>query len=145
MCRVLERVVGGPATAGAAARIDRGEARDAGAAASAADMPCKDGDGAMTKPDETLTTELEAAAFRRLLEHLRSRTDVQNIDLMNLAGFCRNCLSNWYQEAAAERGVALTKDAAREIVYGMPYKEWQAKYQKEVSAEAAAAFEKSRH
>jgi hypothetical protein len=70
---------------------------------------------------------------------------VQNIDLMNLAGFCRNCLSNWYQEAAAERGVTLTKDAAREIVYGMPYKEWQAKHQKEASAEAAAAFEKSKH
>jgi hypothetical protein len=99
----------------------------------------------MTKLDKDLTTELEAAAFRRLVEHFRNRTDVQNIDLMNLAGFCRNCLSNWYQEAAAERGVTLTKDAAREIVYGMPYKEWQAKHQKEASAEAAAAFEKSKH
>ena len=99
----------------------------------------------MTKLDKDLTTELEAAAFRRLVEHFRDRTDVQNIDLMNLAGFCRNCLSNWYQEAAAERGVTLTKDAAREIVYGMPYKEWQAKHQKEASAEAAAAFEKSKH
>ena len=89
--------------------------------------------------------DFEAAAFRRLVRHLRERTDVQNIDLMNLAGFCRNCLSNWYQEAAAERGVTLTKDAAREIVYGMPYKEWQAKHQKEASAEAAAAFEKSKH
>ena len=89
-------------------------------------------------------TELEAAAFRRLVQHLRDRTDVQNIDLMNLAGFCRNCLSNWYQEAAAERGVTLTKDAAREIVYGMPYKEWQAKHQKAASAEAVAAFEKSK-
>ena len=98
----------------------------------------------MTKLDKDLTTELEAAAFRRLVEHFRNRTDVQNIDLMNLAGFCRNCLSNWYQEAAAERGVTLTKDAAREIVYGMPYKEWQAKHQKEASAEAAA-FEKSKH
>ena len=105
----------------------------------------KDGDEPMTKLDKDLTTELEAAAFRRLVEHFRNRTDVQNIDLMNLAGFCRNCLSNWYQEAAAERGVTLTKDAAREIVYGMPYKEWQAKHQKEASAEAAAAFEKSKH
>jgi hypothetical protein len=105
----------------------------------------KHGDRPMAKPDKDLATELEAAAFRRLLEHFRNRTDVQNIDLMNLAGFCRNCLSNWYQEAAAERGLALTKDAAREIVYGMPYKEWQAKYQKEASPEAAAAFEKSKH
>jgi hypothetical protein len=103
-----------------------------------------EGDARMTKLDKDLTTELEAAAFRRLVEHLRKRTDVQNIDLMNLAGFCRNCLSNWYQEAAAESGVDLTKDAARQIVYGMPYKEWQAKYQKEASAEAMAAFEKSK-
>jgi hypothetical protein len=99
----------------------------------------------MTKLDRSLTTELEAAAFRRLLDHLRQRTDVQNIDLMNLAGFCRNCLSNWYQEAAAERGVELTKDAAREIVYGMPYREWQARYQKQAGADAVAAFEKSKH
>jgi hypothetical protein len=98
----------------------------------------------MSKPDPTLTTELEAAAFRRLVEHLRQRTDVQNIDLMNLAGFCRNCLSNWYQEAAAARGTELSKDAAREIVYGMPYKDWQAKYQKEASADALAAFDKSK-
>jgi hypothetical protein len=98
----------------------------------------------MTKLDQDLTTELEAAAFRRLAEHLRQRADVQNIDLMNLAGFCRNCLSNWYQEAAAERGVDLSKEAAREIVYGMPYKEWQARHQKEASAESLAAFEKSK-
>lgn len=90
--------------------------------------------------DDKTRTELEAAAFRRLLEHLRGRTDVQNIDLMNLAGFCRNCLSNWYQEAATAQGVALDKMAAREIVYGMPYPEWQAKYQKEASAEQKAAF-----
>ncbi|MFZ1102444.1 MAG: DUF1244 domain-containing protein, partial [Hyphomicrobiaceae bacterium] len=89
-------------------------------------------------------TELEAAAFRRLLEHFRNRAEVQNIDLMNLAGFCRNCLSNWYQEAAAERGVDLTKDAAREIVYGMPYKEWQARHQQEASTESLAAFERSK-
>jgi hypothetical protein len=80
--------------------------------------------------DERTCTELEAAAFRRLVEHLRERTDVQNIDLMNLAGFCRNCLSKWYRAAAQERGVELSDPAAREIVYGMPYDEWKAKYQK---------------
>ena len=87
----------------------------------------------MTIIDRATSTELEAAAFRHLLEHLRQRTDVQNIDLMNLAGFCRNCLSNWYQEAAAERGIALSKDESREIVYGMPYKEWQSRYQSDAS------------
>ncbi|PCC70868.1 hypothetical protein SAMN02745121_02666 [Nannocystis exedens] len=76
------------------------------------------------------TEQLEAAAFRSLMAHLRERTDVQNIDLMNLAGFCRNCLSRWYQEAAAERSIPLTQDEAREIVYGMPYSEWKAKHQK---------------
>jgi predicted N-formylglutamate amidohydrolase len=81
--------------------------------------------------DEKTRVELEAAAFRRLLAHLRERTDVQNIDLMELAGFCRNCLSNWYQEAAAAKGITLSKDAAREIVYGMPYEEWKAKFQTE--------------
>ena len=90
--------------------------------------------------DDKTRTELEAAAFRKLMEHLRGRTDVQNIDLMNLAGFCRNCLSNWYQEAAAAEGVALDKMQAREIIYGMPYPEWQAKHQKEASAEQKAAF-----
>jgi hypothetical protein len=93
--------------------------------------------------DAQTTLELEAAAFRRLVEHLRERTDVQNIDLMNLAGFCRNCLSNWMAEAAAAKGLELSKDEAREIVYGMPYREWQAKYQKEATAEQQAAFEKS--
>ena len=93
--------------------------------------------------DDKTRTELEAAAFRRLVQHLRERTDVQNIDLMNLAGFCRNCLSNWYQEAAAERGIALSKDESREIVYGMPYKEWQNRYQTEASPAAQAAFAKS--
>ncbi len=91
------------------------------------------------------TTELEAAAFRRLVTHLRERTDVQNIDLMNLAGFCRNCLSRWYREAAAERGEVLTDPAAREIVYGMPYKEWQAQYQREATAEQKAAFVPASH
>jgi hypothetical protein len=94
----------------------------------------------MTAIDSKTTVELEAAAFRRLVAHLRERTDVQNIDLMNLAGFCRNCLANWYREAAEERAVALSKEEAREIVYGMPYAEWQRRYQTEASPEAAAAF-----
>ncbi len=98
----------------------------------------------MTKRDHATTTELEAAAFRRLVEHLRERNDVQNIDLMNLAGFCRNCLSNWYQEAAGASGHTISKDEAREIVYGMPYKEWQAKYQQDASPAQKAAFEKSK-
>jgi len=102
------------------------------------------GDGAMTKIDKSLVTEFEAAAFRRLVEHLRERGDVQNIDLMNLAGFCRNCLANWYQEAAHAKGLELTKDGAREVIYGMPYKEWQAKHQTEASAEQKASFEKSK-
>ena len=93
--------------------------------------------------DDSTRTELEAAAFRRLVQHLRERTDVQNIDLMNLAGFCRNCLSRWYREAAEGRGVGLSDPDAREIVYGMPYKEWQAKYQKEASAGPKAGFAKT--
>ena len=97
----------------------------------------------MATIDDKTTVELEAAAFRRLVEHLRQRGDVQNIDLMNLAGFCRNCLSNWYQEAAAEKGVALDKAQAREIVYGMPYDEWRAKHQKEASPEQKAKFQES--
>jgi len=83
--------------------------------------------------DEKTKTELEAAAFRRLIEHLQERTDVQNIDLMEIAGFCRNCLSTWYLEAADERGIPLGKDEAKEIVYGMPYEEWKAKFQTERS------------
>ncbi len=93
--------------------------------------------------DDKTRTELEAAAFRRLVEHLRGRTDVQNIDLMNLAGFCRNCLSNWMKEAADTRGLPMTKDESREAVYGMPYDEWRAKYQTEASAAQKAAFEKA--
>lgn len=81
--------------------------------------------------DETARTEIEAAAFRRLVEHLQERTDVQNIDLMDLAGFCRNCLSRWYLEAADERGIPLAKAEAQEIVYGMPYDDWKAKFQTE--------------
>ena len=98
----------------------------------------------MTTVDEKSQIELEAAAYRKLVEHLRKRTDVQNIDLMNLAGFCRNCLANWYQEAANAKGQPLTKDDAREIVYGMPYKDWQAKHQKEASADQKAAYEKNK-
>lgn len=87
-------------------------------------------------------TEIEAAVFRRLLEHLDSRKDVQNIDLMNLAGFCRNCLSKWYVAAAEEHGEALDYEAAREIVYGMPYSEWKARYQAEATPEQLAKFNK---
>jgi uncharacterized protein len=94
----------------------------------------------MSEMDPKTEIELEAAAFRRLVEHLRARTDAQNIDLMNLAGFCRNCLSNWYQEAASERGIAISKEAARERIYGMPYAEWKAKYQTDASPEAKAKF-----
>lgn len=94
--------------------------------------------------DESTRTALEAAAFRRLVAHLRERTDVQNIDLMNLAGFCRNCLSNWYREAAEEKGLPLSKEESREIVYGMPYEEWRAKYQAEAPDAAKVAFEKNR-
>ncbi len=90
--------------------------------------------------DEKTRTEIEAAAFRRLLRHLGERTDVQNIDLMNLAGFCRNCLGNWFQEAADARGVAVDKEAVREIVYGMPYAQWRKKYQTDASVEQQKAF-----
>ena len=98
----------------------------------------------MTDLSDDQKRDFEAAAFRRLLEHLRERTDVQNIDLMNLAGFCRNCLSNWYREAAEAEGVALSKDQSREIVYGMPYAEWQAEHQTEASDAQKAAFETNR-
>ena len=86
---------------------------------------------------------LEAAAFRRLVEHLDNRKDVQNIALMNLAGFCRNCLSNWMKDAADAKGLAMSKEESREVVYGMPYDDWRKRYQKEASAEQKAAFEKS--
>lgn len=90
--------------------------------------------------DDTTRTELEAAAFRRLLQHLRDRPEVQNIDLMGLAGFCRNCLSNWYADAARDKGLTLDKEAAREMVYGMPYAEWKAKHQTEATPEQQAAM-----
>ena len=88
-----------------------------------------------------LQPQYEAIAFRRLVEHLRTRSEVQNIDLMNLAGFCRNCLADWYREAAAADGVALDKDAARELIYGMPVAEWKARHQREASPQQQAAFE----
>jgi len=94
--------------------------------------------------DATTRTELEAAAFRRLLEHLRERTDVQNIDLMNLAGFCRNCLSNWLKDAADAKGVAVSKEESRTYVYGMPYEEWKERYQKEASPSQLKNFEESK-
>jgi len=93
--------------------------------------------------DQKTTTELEAAVYRRLVEHLRGRPDVQNIDMMNLAGFCRNCLSNWMKDAADAKGVPMTKEQSREIVYGMPYEEWRALHQKEATPAQKAAFEKA--
>jgi hypothetical protein len=94
----------------------------------------------MPEIDAQTRLELEAAAFRTLVEHLRTRSDVQNIDLMNLAGFCRNCLSKWYRAEAGAKGIEMTDPEAREIIYGMPYKEWQALHQKEATAEQKAKF-----
>ncbi len=98
----------------------------------------------MTKIDNSLEAELEAATLRKLVAHLRNRTDVQNIDLMNLAASAGTALRIWYQEAAKERGLDLTKDGAREIIYGMPYDDWRKQHQKEASADQKAAFEKSK-
>ncbi|MEO3389144.1 DUF1244 domain-containing protein [Mesorhizobium sp. CAU 1741] len=98
----------------------------------------------MTDLTENQKRDFEAAAFRRLVQHLRERTDVQNIDMMNLAGFCRNCLSNWYQDAANEAGAPLDKAQAREIVYGMPYDDWRSKYQAEATPAQQASFEGNR-
>ncbi|GAB6844751.1 hypothetical protein HNR00_000246 [Methylorubrum rhodinum] len=97
----------------------------------------------MSEIDPTTQTELEAAVFRRLVAHLRDRTDVQNIDMMNLAGFCRNCLSNWLKDAADARGLGLTKDQSREHVYGMPYDEWKRQHQTEASPDQQARFDAS--
>lgn len=97
----------------------------------------------MSELTEQQRTELEAAAFRRLVQHLRERTDVQNIDMMNLAGFCRNCLSNWYRDAAEEAGLSVSKDQSREIVYGMPYEQWKQQYQAEATEAQKTAFETS--
>ena len=98
----------------------------------------------MSEIDQATQTELEAAAFRRLVQHLRDRPDVQNIDMMNLANFCRNCLSNWYMDAAKDKGIDLSKPQAREIVYGMPYDEWKAKHQTEATPEQLARYEEVR-
>jgi hypothetical protein len=100
-------------------------------------------EGKMPDIDKQTQTELEAAAFRTLVAHLRERTDVQNIDLMNLSGFCRNCLSKWYTAAAKEKGLDLEYEDAREIVYGMPYSEWKSKYQKEAAADQMQKFKES--
>jgi hypothetical protein len=97
----------------------------------------------MSGSEDTSNIEFEAAAFRQLVQHLRDNPRVQNIDLMNLAGFCRNCLANWYMDAAVAKGVTLSKEAAREVIYGMPYAEWQARYQTEASPQAQAAFQKA--
>ena len=94
----------------------------------------------MSSIDEKTKTELEAAAFRRLVGHLRARTDVQNIDMMNLAGFCRNCLSNWMKDAADERGVAMTKEESRELIYGMSYDAWKTQHQKDAASDQQKAF-----
>ena len=91
--------------------------------------------------DKETQTELEAAAFRALVAHFRERTDVQNIDLMNLAGFCRNCMSKWYKAVAEEKGLEMDYEQAREIIYGMPYSEWKEKYQKEATAEQKARYQ----
>ncbi|MDK1375274.1 MULTISPECIES: DUF1244 domain-containing protein [unclassified Sinorhizobium] len=98
----------------------------------------------MTELSQDQQIAFEAAAFRRLVAHLRERSDVQNIDLMNLAGFCRNCLSNWYREAAEASGMEMSKDESREIIYGMPYEEWRARHQTDASADQKAAFERNR-
>jgi uncharacterized protein len=98
----------------------------------------------MSDLDDATRTELEAAAFRRLLAHLAARPDVQNIDLMTLAGFCRNCLANWYLDAAKAKGLDLTKDDSRLAIYGMSYEDWKALHQREASAEQTAAFESAR-
>ena len=98
----------------------------------------------MSGETDDVTTRLQAAVFRRLVEHLRARSDVQNIDLMNLAGFCRNCLANWYRDAAEEADVAMSKETARELIYGMPYDDWRALHQKPASPQELAEFEKNR-
>jgi hypothetical protein len=92
--------------------------------------------------DKNTQTEIEAAAFRHLVNHLQQHTDVQNIDLMVLAGFCRNCLAKWYTAAAIEQGIAMDYDQAKKVIYGMPYKEWKDKYQKEATAETQAAYDR---
>ena len=107
-------------------------------------MPAAELELVMTELSNQQKFELEAAAFRRLLQHLRERTDVQNIDLMNLAGFCRNCLSNWYRDAALDSGIEMSKEQSRELVYGMPYEEWKLQHQNEASSDQKAAFARNK-
>lgn len=99
----------------------------------------------MSKIDDQTQVELEAAAFRRLVQHLREHTDVQNIDMMNLAGFCRSCLANWYKDAAEEKEISLSKDEARAIIYGMPFDEWKSRYQTEATDAQKQAFAAKNH
>lgn len=99
----------------------------------------------MSKIDDQTQVELEAAAFRRLVQHLREHTDVQNIDMMNLAGFCRNCLANWYKDAAEEKEISLSKDEVRAIIYGMPFDEWKSRYQTEATDAQKQAFAAKNH
>ena len=122
----------------------RPDIHDGASSSARAPAPVCDGGRIMTRTQRRTETDFEAAAFRRLVEHLRERTDVQNIDLMNLAGFCRNCLSNWYREAAEAQGIDAHQGGAREIVYGMPYAEWQALHQTEASDAKRATFAERR-
>jgi predicted N-formylglutamate amidohydrolase len=145
LCRIAGDILGETLSRERLAPARRGAALSGVTPARPCHQGCQDqGDQAMTESENSRTIACEAAAFRRLLEHLRRRTDVQNIDLMNLAGFCRNCLADWYKEAAQGAGLELSKDAARELIYGMPYSAWQAKHQKPASSEQAAAFETKR-
>jgi uncharacterized protein len=146
----MDRFLSRPSSVGFPAQVifRRAEYGEAGSAAPSLDEATRGQNFQevdMTAPeiDIATRTEFEAAAFRRLVEHLRERTDVQNIDLMNLAGFCRNCMSRWYREAAESKGIPLADPDAREIVYGMPYKEWQAKYQGQATAGQKASLAKA--
>ena len=140
LARIIARILSAPQTARGLHRIHcYGSYADDGALLPHVRSPREE--ELMREIDPKTATEIEAAVFRRLVSHLRERTDVQNIDMMNLAGFCRNCLSNWYREAAEERGFDMSKGESRELVYGMPYDEWKAKYQTESTPEQAARFQ----
>jgi predicted N-formylglutamate amidohydrolase len=149
LCRIVGEILGDSLSGDRRAPAHR---RAAASVVSPAAAACRQGgqdqgdqgDQAMTESENSRAIACEAAAFRRLLEHLRKRTDVQNIDLMNLAGFCRNCLADWYREAAQGAGLELSRDAARELIYGMPYRAWQAKHQKPASDEQVASFDAKR-
>jgi hypothetical protein len=142
LARIIRRILSAPRTPSGLHRIHcYGSYADDGALLPHARSRCEE--ELMGEIDPKTATEIEAAVFRRLVSHLRERTDVQNIDMMNLAGFCRNCLSNWYREAAEERGFDLSKDESRELVYGMPHDEWKAKYQTDATPEQAARFQQT--